>query len=222
MEVKEEVKKKEYTAKEGYRKEEVALRYDRQRYVTLHGRLKDWTKKRAIAEALAMTGPIRSILDLPCGTGRFRSFLTGRGYDAVGADISYQMMLMSKNKADGGADYRGYLQCDAENIPLKESSIDCVLSIRFTFHLPSEVRKNALLEMRRITRRWVIVDFRYSTFKTFVRKIGSFVGIGREKRRSNLEEIRLELIGLGFKVHKIIPVLPLFSEKVVFLCEKMP
>jgi ubiquinone/menaquinone biosynthesis C-methylase UbiE len=211
----------EYAAKSGYRNNEKALNYDRLRYDSLHGKLKDWTKKRAIGKALAMIGPIQSILDLPCGTGRFRSFLARRGYQVIGADISYQMMLISKRKQDRFPDYQGYSQCDAENISFKENSVDCVLSIRFMFHLPPHVRKNALLEMRRITRRWVIVDFRYSTLKTFARKIGTLLHLGREKTRLDLEEISRELAGLGFKVHKIIRVLPIFSEKVIFVCEKV-
>jgi len=213
--------KKEYTARESYRNIEKASGYDEIRYKGIHGRLKNWTKKLAIGKGLSYIGPIESILDLPCGTGRFYSFLSRKGYNIFGADISHEMMMVSKNKNRSYSNHHGYVQCDAEHIPFGDGSIDCILSIRFMFHLPPDVRKRVLSEMYRITGRWVIVDFRHSTFKTSVRKIGALLGLSREKKRSTLLEIRQELAGLGFKVHKAIQVVPFFSEKVVFVCEKV-
>jgi ubiquinone/menaquinone biosynthesis C-methylase UbiE len=213
--------KKEYTARESYRNIKKASSYDEIRYKGIHGRLKNWTKKRAIGKGLSYIGPIESILDIPCGTGRFYSFLSRKGYSIFGADISHEMMMVSKNKNRSYSNHHGYVQCDAEHIPFRDDSIDCILSIRFMFHLPPDVRKRVLSEMYRITGRWVIVDFRHSTFKTSARKIGAFLGLSREKKRSTLLEIRQELAGLGFKVHKSIQVVPVFSEKVVFVCEKV-
>lgn len=212
---------KEYTARESYRNIGKASSYDEIRYKGIHGRLKNWTKKRAISKGLSFIGPIESILDLPCGTGRFYSFLCRKGYSVFGADISREMMMVSKNKNRSYSNHHGYVQCDAEHIPFRDGSIDCILSVRFMFHLPLDVREKVLSEMHRITGRWVIVDFRHFTFKTFIRKVGAFLGLGREKKRSTLWEIRQELAGFGFKVHKAIQVVPVFSEKVVFVCEKV-
>lgn len=213
---------KEYRAKDGYRDVKTASDYDLRRYVSLHGRLKNWTKKRAIAKGLSFIGPIRTVVDIPCGTGRFCDLLSERGLGVIGADISHEMMMVSKNKSAPYPNHLGYVQCDGENIPLRNESVDCVLSIRFTFHLPPEVRKNVLSEIYRITRRWVIVDFRYASFKSFVRKSGTFLGIGKDKKRSDLGMISKELSEAGLRIRRIIHVLPLFSEKVVFVCERDP
>lgn len=210
---------KDYAAKRGYKNLKKASDYDRLRFESAHGRLKNWMKRRAIEKALSLVGPIRSILDLPCGTGRFVPFLAGKGYKVIGADISYEMMTVSKKKTEFFSNC-SYLQCDAEQIPMRDNSIDCVLSIRFMFHLPPSVRKQSLLEMRRITRRWVIVDFRHATVKTLMRKIAIFFRLGEDKTRLNLKEIHEELSDLGFNVDRVIRVLPLFSEKVIFVCEK--
>ena len=43
--------------------------------------------------------PVRTILDLACGTGTLTSLLGGRGYDMIGADASEDMLAVAYDKA---------------------------------------------------------------------------------------------------------------------------
>ena len=46
----------------------------------------------AIQKALALAEGVKTIVDLPCGTGRFTGHLASAGYQVVGSDISIEMM----------------------------------------------------------------------------------------------------------------------------------
>ena len=49
-------------------------------------------KWNAIQKALAMAEGVKTVVDLPCGTGRFTGHLARAGYQVVGSDISIEMM----------------------------------------------------------------------------------------------------------------------------------
>ena len=57
----------------------------------------------ALTRALHSIPGVRIILDMPCGTGRYSSFLRKKGYLYVGADISMKMMevLVEDQKEQG-------------------------------------------------------------------------------------------------------------------------
>lgn len=48
--------------------------------------------------------PVRTVLDLACGTGTMTWLLTGRGYEMIGADMSEEMLAaaMMKSGTVGG------------------------------------------------------------------------------------------------------------------------
>ena len=58
---------------------------------------------RRSARRLPPTTGVRTILDLPCGTGRFTGALAREGYELVGSDISLEMLqkAASRSRQDG-------------------------------------------------------------------------------------------------------------------------
>jgi len=82
--------------KEFYRDASVAADYDAHRFTSKKRRRRNAAKWRTIVRALehanGVVGEVGSVLDIPCGTGRFTGHLAERGLDVVGCDISHEMM----------------------------------------------------------------------------------------------------------------------------------
>ena len=141
--------------KRRYRDSAVATTYDSSRFLSARGqkrnRLTLAAIQRAFDKAASLGTPIRSCLDLPCGTGRLFPWLLQRQLRFVGADISLEMMQAAWSKgyiANGGGPSLALVQCDGESLPFKGQSLDAVFSIRFMFHVPREVRIRMLQESR--------------------------------------------------------------------------
>src|SRR5262245_63935360 len=113
-----------------YRSETVADDYDFHRFSTPERQKRNARKWAAIRRALSLTTGVKTILDLPCGTGRFTGALAREGYELVGSDISLEM-LQKAATADLGRTTEGkqpqvcgYVQANAEHLPLRDASLD--------------------------------------------------------------------------------------------------
>jgi SAM-dependent methyltransferase len=148
--------------KQFYQSSEVAADYDEHRFRTPKRQRRNARKWQAIQKALALATGVKSIVDLPCGTGRFTGNLARAGFEVVGSDISLEMIgQAAKSSAVSHANVRGYVRADAEALPFGTKSVDCLMSIRFLFHVDSETRKRMLREFGRVSRRWIIADYRH-------------------------------------------------------------
>jgi SAM-dependent methyltransferase len=162
------------------------------------------------------------MLDMPCGTGRFRQLLQAEKYEVTHADISQEMLDFARKRSDSqeGATSR----CEAEAASFREGVFGSVLSFRFLPHLPEETRKKVLLELARVSQGPLVIDYRFKyAFRTLSRWIRYRLGIAKKLRpRYSLSQISAELSEVGLTVVKWFPVVWLFSEKVVLLCQKQP
>ncbi len=75
-----------------YRSSQVAEDYDFHRFSTPERQKRNARKWAAIRKALRAATGVRTILDLPCGTGRFTGALAREGFEIVGSDISLEML----------------------------------------------------------------------------------------------------------------------------------
>ena len=105
-----------------YRSSQVAEDYDFHRFSSPERQKRNVRKWAAIRKALSLTQGVRVILDLPCGTGRFTGALAREGYEIVGSDISMEMLQKAADIPEGGRqpNIRGYLQANAEALPLRD------------------------------------------------------------------------------------------------------
>ncbi len=103
---------------------------------------------RDIPEIISRHATGRRALDFGCGTGRSTRFLEDLGFEAVGADISEDMLKLARER-DPGGDYR--LMADGSLAGLPRGAFDLVLSA-FTFdNIPTMERKTALFaELRQL------------------------------------------------------------------------
>ena len=212
----------DYKAKEHYQDEEIVEGYEGKRFSGPSGWLRDRLEKRAVRKALREVGAGSKILDMPCGTGRFSRLLQMKKNEVAHADISQEMLRHARKRSDCSGGNLGYIRCEAENLPFREGAFDSVLCFRFLPHLPVESRKRALSELARVSRGPLVIDYRSKyAFRSLSRWIRFRLGIAKKLRpRYSLSEISSELSEVGLSVVKWIPVVWLFSEKVVLLCRK--
>ena len=72
--------------------------YDSKRYSTVRGRALDALQKRILVDYLADLSPSADILEIGCGTGRFVSSLSKRGYRLTGIDVSEGMLREARQR----------------------------------------------------------------------------------------------------------------------------
>jgi ubiquinone/menaquinone biosynthesis C-methylase UbiE len=193
--------------KQFYQNDQVAADYDSHRFKSKRRAARNQRKWDAIQAALGMTPDVSSVLDIPCGTGRFTHHLTRRGYQVIGADISVPMM---REAASNGEDenLHGFVQADAENLPFPDNSLDCIMSIRFMHHIDPPTRIRILRDMARVSRRWLIIDYRHRySFRYRMRALKLRLGLTkRVLPRVSRAELQQEFSAAGINILKVIPV----------------
>jgi ubiquinone/menaquinone biosynthesis C-methylase UbiE len=207
-----------------YRSAQVAEDYDFHRFSSPERQKRNVRKWAAIRKALSFTQGVRVILDLPCGTGRFTGALAREGYEIVGSDISMEMLQKAAGIPDGRQPtIRGYVQANAEALPLRDAALDCVVCIRFMMHVDPATRVRMLREFHRVSRRWVVVDYRHKyTFRYVLTHTLGKLGFGRTPlSRVSRADLEQEFRDAGFQVRQVIRVsAPLLSDKWVVLAER--
>lgn len=209
----------------GWRSRAVAENYDERRFTSLGGRLYDKMEKRAIAECLDMAqqhSSIETILDLACGTGRISEFIAARGYQLTCGDISDEMLSVAKTRLDSaGVANVTFLKLDVYKIDQPSAHFDCVSAFRLFQHLTSEQRGQALREMARVSRRFVLVNVMHtSAYYEAVRTLRRILGRYTTRYTSSQAETDQELNYAGLKIVKSVFTQPGFNGNRVLLLEK--
>ena len=190
---------------------EHAQRYYRKHHSNPFRRLSDWREKEMARRALNSLGDPGTILDLPCGTGRFWPLLAaGRKGPIIAADSSPDMLRVAIKNCPAELKSRvNPLHTSAYEIGLADNSVDTVFSIRLLHHIgESPKRLQILQEFQRVSRGHVLVslwvDGNYKAWKRHRRELRD-AATGRRRtpnrfliRRREIEEefrlSRLEIV----------------------------
>ena len=94
-------------------------------------------------ELLTLFSRGKRVLVAACGTGRLLSFLSKRGFDVIGIDMSKSMLSIARVKTDAH-DAVSLIRCDAEFLPFRDGVFDEVICSRAfkLFPNPSETLKD--------------------------------------------------------------------------------
>lgn len=118
-------------------------------------RISNWWEHRMARRALRMAGDPRSLLDLPCGAGRFWAMLAeDPARELLAADNSENMVAV----ADGShpPELRGrfkLFQTSAFAIDLPDGAVENIFSMRLLHHIgDADDRKKIYREFHRVTR----------------------------------------------------------------------
>jgi SAM-dependent methyltransferase len=94
---------------------------------------------------------VKSLADIGCGNGVFLNFIAQKfpEMDLIGVDRSEFALNLVKTKKLNG---------DIGNIPLEDHQYDCVSCLEVIEHLPIGVYENALNELCRISKKYIIIS----------------------------------------------------------------
>jgi SAM-dependent methyltransferase len=203
-----------------YRQPDVVAAYDERRFSSLPGRLRNRRKMTVVNKALALIDRPGLILDLPCGTGRFFQFLGDRRIPFLGADDSEEMLRFAASKVNGSP-CAGLVAADAAHLPFRDQAFDVVLCIRFLFHVSPQQRIEMMREMARVSRRYLILDYRlWFSLKNMSLRLGGLLGYKRRFYRPTRKEMLAEIAAAGLEPLAVFRVAPVFSDKHIVLCRK--
>lgn len=214
----------------GWQDENVAESYDEKRFTTLSGKLSDLLDKVAIRKALGNTSHDAAVLDLPCGTGRILKYMHETGYHFLtGTDISDQMLDVAKRKMEAKPGVK-FAITDATKTGFPADMFKAITSIRFMGHLPSETRLLVLREFGRICNGDIIVEYPQRSMvagfmKNLLRAFTIKARLGKGQWSWNMlsaDELDAEFQSAGLKVVRKIHKLPLLSDSVFVVAQRLP
>lgn len=114
----------------------------------------------------AKLSPGDRILDVGCGTGKLAiqasALAGGTGVVALGIDATPAMIVLARQNARQARSRAEFRVGVGESLPVADESVDAVTSSYFLHHLPSDTKRQAILEMWRVLRpggRLVITDY---------------------------------------------------------------
>jgi len=177
--------------------------------------------------ALAAAGNPGSILDLPCGAGRFWPLLVeSSATELMAADNSESMLEVARTSQSAELVERFKLfQTSAFDIQMPDNSIDCIFSMRLIHHIgePSD-RLRLLKEYHRVARQSVClslwVDGNYQAWRR-KRLEATRPKKGYQNRFViPAATIENEFKEAGFKVRDSFDMTPLISMWRIYVLEK--
>ena len=184
----------------------------------LPGTRVDGREQRTLRIALASVPPGAAVLDLPSGTGRLLPFLAGLGYVVTEADSSTHMLERARRHA---IEHRiqmppdRFVVADVMRTPFADDAFDAVVCNRLFHHFREpDVRRRALVELKRISRGPIIASFfRKGTWDAMIFRIRNTMR-GHEATdripiwRSTFE---MDARAAGLRVVRTLSVRPLIS-----------
>jgi SAM-dependent methyltransferase len=136
---------------------EAEIRYadSRQRHLYRHYD----TEQTLVGRWLRLCPPGATVLDLPCGTGRFSELTAQCGHRLLRGDLSYAMVGHARQLGPNGH-VLGDVCCDLAVPPLADASVDVVLVWRLFHHCRTRGDREIVLRQAcRLARRYVILSF---------------------------------------------------------------
>jgi ubiquinone/menaquinone biosynthesis C-methylase UbiE len=124
-------------------------------------RVSDWCEQHMAARALAMAGEPESVLDLPCGAGRFWGLLARvPDRQLMAADYSQDMINTALNFQSLHVAKRfKTFQTSVFDIKLPDAAVDCIFCMRLLHHISrEEARAKMFREFHRVSRDTVCVS----------------------------------------------------------------
>ncbi len=205
---------------------EFSAKYDRahsRQYLEKHQatfsrRLSHWRESQMLRKALRAAGDPSSVLDLPCGAGRFWPLLLERsGRRVLAADNSADMLEIAR--ASQSPDITRHIdtfQTSAFAIDLPDNAVETVFSIRLMHHVESAEHRLAMLkEFHRVARASVIVslwvDGNYKAWRR--RRLERRRPPGTNKNRfvAARRQVESEFREAGFEIVTHLDLIPKFA-----------
>ena len=192
--------------------DEVARKYEDRFLDELRGKPRD----REILAAFAAAVP-DPVVEVGCGPGQIGLFVKQHGRRVYGLDLSSQMARLANVRLDGA------LAADMHSLPFASEQLGALVAFYSLIHVRRSALRPVLREFHRVSRRWVIIDYRHCyTIRYVLTQTLGRLGIGRTPlSRVSRKELDQEFTDAGFAIRKVIRVsAPLLSDKWIVLAER--
>lgn len=190
-------------------------------------KLSNWRDQQIARKALKIAGNPTSVLDVPCGTGRFWNVLTENPDRTVFASDNSQKMI------DIGLQYRGNqltkkiqtFQASAFSLPVGDCYVDTIFCIRLLHHIGrSEDRLKLLREFHRVTKSTVIISLWVDgNVKAWRREKLEYSRAKREYQNRFVipqQIIENEFLQAGFRIKDALDFFPKYAMWRTYILEK--
>jgi cyclopropane fatty-acyl-phospholipid synthase-like methyltransferase len=127
----------------------------------LRRNVSNWIEQRMLRRALARAGDPVSVLDLPCGAGRFWALLAQRpDRRLLAADYSQNMIETAQRFQPAELVSRfECFQSSAFDIKQPDSAVECIVCMRLLHHIGEAADRHTMLrEFHRVAARSVLVS----------------------------------------------------------------
>ena len=215
----------EADTKNAYRNEVKANAYKNQ-YIqgTKWARFTMWKQKRIITKFLDACNleSDHTVLDIPCGTGYIGGVLAKYEASVIASDISEEMMELAKNEYNDEK-FDGFIQADITKTPFPSDHFKCVIVLALMHRLPKAIRKKALLEVVRLTNKYLIISY---SVESLAQRVKQWILLKikpsyiQAPASIQLNVMLDEMSSAGLKIIKQRNVVYFLSAKVVFLAIK--
>ncbi len=161
-----------------------------------------------------------TLLDIPCGFGRFSPLFLRYKIKLTSADISHAMVERTKSNLSQISGEKNFLVSSVKELPFKDNSFDATFTVRLLHHnFTRDERINILRELRRVSKRYVIVTmYRWTLFHKLTRKIRR---LKRVIIMLSMKEMEEEIRASGLRIVKKRVLMPIFHSQVFLLLEKV-
>jgi demethylmenaquinone methyltransferase/2-methoxy-6-polyprenyl-1,4-benzoquinol methylase/phosphoethanolamine N-methyltransferase len=145
-------------------------------------------KLRALPLDLAALRPGERVLEIGCGTGAVAlpaARRVGPGGRVVGLDAAPEMIAEARRKARRAHNPAQFRVEPAEALSFPAGSFDVALSSLMMHHLPGDLKRRALIEIRRVLRpggRVIIVDFQPNAAPLRLWQPGGLIAMVHKRR----------------------------------------
>ena len=126
-------------------------------YGGLLGRFRKNIENKTINEFISILPNGITVLDCPCGNGRWFKTISSVAKKIIALDVSVGMTNYAKNRVISSEIV--VLLGDAEKIDLDDASVDYVFSYALMKHVPHHIQINILKEFNRVSKNGVICSF---------------------------------------------------------------
>ena len=119
--------------------------------------LGEFTRHRTRDKAVELSGwrEGERVLDMCAGTGGLGLRFALRGAEVVGVDLARGMLKRASAKTNGSRAH--WLEMDATQLAFEDRAFDVSVLSLALHHMPEPVQVNVLRELRRVTRRRVLI-----------------------------------------------------------------
>ena len=168
-----------------------ARAYQRKRYRSFDQAWVNWREQRLTERLLSACGLAGgSVLDVPCGYGRFFSLFTRLNMAVTGVDLNVEMLRLAQPSKVSSEPTR--LLCGTIfNLPFADNAFDAVFCVRLFHHQYSDTERCRMLsELARVVRHYVLISFyRYPPLHLWGRALAK-----KRRRLVTLSDLDLDIL----------------------------